>query len=495
METAIYVRVSTEEQAQEGFSIRAQEQKLKDFVNVKDWSIYDLYIDEGISGKNITERPAITRMIDDIKAGHVKNVLVFKLDRLTRSVADLVYLIDVFNQNACAFNSLMESLDTSTASGRMFIKIIGIFAEFERENISERVRIGKERKTREGYSNNSGHRSYGYDRAVGERIQTINESEAENVRKIFDMYVNQGMSLSAVSRSFNMQKIPTKQGSIWCSATVRAILTNCNYVGYVRYCMHDSNRNFETKGKHEAIISEDLYNKAQILIKKNARVAPTKKPSLQNYFVNLLYCDVCGHKYKPLNTVYYTKAGDKRKSHVFRCHSKSVKAECDSKSVTAGKIEKALIEYFSQYDEVFESNSLETARLEKEQLNSGAEIKAYKDKLRHLDSREKEVMNRYVAGDIEFEIYRSMKKQLDSDRAFVKAELDKLVVDDSDPRPVTIFHEEVAASFRENWQKLTKEEKRIFLTDYIKKIVIRNDPIEGSRFGRTTITDVEFNTH
>ena len=97
METAIYCRVSTEEQAQEGFSIRAQEQKLKEYANVKEWSIYNLYMDEGISGKNITERPAITRMIEDIKAGHVKNVLVFKLDRLTRSVADLVYLIDVFN--------------------------------------------------------------------------------------------------------------------------------------------------------------------------------------------------------------------------------------------------------------------------------------------------------------------------------------------------------------------------------------------------------------
>ena len=146
METAVYCRVSTEEQAQEGFSIRAQEQKLKEFANVKDWSIYNIYIDEGISGKNITERPAITRLIEDIKAGHIKNVLVFKLDRLTRSVADLVYLIDLFKAHQCDFNSLMESIDTGTASGRMFIKIIGIFAEFERENISERVRIGKERK-------------------------------------------------------------------------------------------------------------------------------------------------------------------------------------------------------------------------------------------------------------------------------------------------------------------------------------------------------------
>lgn len=113
METAIYVRVSTEEQAQEGFYIRAQKQKLKEYANVKDWSIYNVYLDEGISGKNITERPAINRMIEDIKSGHVKNVLVFKIDRLTRSTADLVYLIDLFKEYGCSFNSLTESIDTA----------------------------------------------------------------------------------------------------------------------------------------------------------------------------------------------------------------------------------------------------------------------------------------------------------------------------------------------------------------------------------------------
>ena len=110
METAIYVRVSTEEQAQEGFSIRAQEQKLKEFAKIKDWSIFKIYMDEGISGKNLTERPAMQEMIADIEKGLVKNVLVFKIDRLTRSTADLIYLIDLFNAQGCAFNSLTESM-------------------------------------------------------------------------------------------------------------------------------------------------------------------------------------------------------------------------------------------------------------------------------------------------------------------------------------------------------------------------------------------------
>ncbi len=103
METAIYVRVSTEEQVQEGYSIRGQEQKLKDFARIKDWSIWNVYTDEGISGKNITDRPAVNKMLADIKSGEVKNVLVYKIDRLTRSTSDLIYLVDYFNQYGCAF--------------------------------------------------------------------------------------------------------------------------------------------------------------------------------------------------------------------------------------------------------------------------------------------------------------------------------------------------------------------------------------------------------
>jgi len=146
------VPVSTDEQAQEGFSIRAQTEKLKAYALLKDWEIYDIYADEGISGKNIVDRPEINRLIDDINEGKVDNVLVFKVDRLTRSVKNLVELVDLFEEYNCAFNSLTESIDTDTPSGRMFLKIIGIFAEFERENLVSRLKMGFERKAREGYT-------------------------------------------------------------------------------------------------------------------------------------------------------------------------------------------------------------------------------------------------------------------------------------------------------------------------------------------------------
>jgi len=492
METAIYCRVSTEEQAQEGFSIRAQEQKLKDYANVKDWSIYNFYIDEGISGKNITERPAVLRMIEEIKAGHVKNVLVFKLDRLTRSVADLVYLIDLFKVHQCDFNSLTESIDTSTASGRMFIKIIGIFAEFERENIGERVRVGKERKAKEGFTTACCNISYGFDRENGERIQTVNEEEAQRVRMIFDMYVNQGMSLSAIAKSFNMQKITSKKGFLWNAASIKAVLTNCNNVGNVRYSMASPERYFEAEGRHEAIVSEELYSAAQILIEKNGRAAPTKKPDEHNYFVNFLYCSNCGEKYLPHNYVYHTKKG-KSTSYAFQCRKRFLKGDCRQKAITPKKVEKALIEYFSTCNRVFTTDSETATLLQIERQNNEAQIQKYREQLRHYDSREKEVMSHYISGAIEFESYREMKKQLDGDRDYIRAELAKLTVDEGDNRPATINREEIAASMRESWQGLTNAEKRLFLTNYVKKIIVTNEPVEGKRFGNTKVIDIEFN--
>jgi site-specific DNA recombinase len=491
METAIYGRVSTEEQATEGFSVRAQEQKLKEYANVKDWAIYNIYLDEGISGKNITERPAINRMIEDIKAGRVKNVLVFKLDRLTRSVADLVYLIDLFKKHDCDFNSLTESIDTSTASGRMFIKIIGIFAEFERENIGERVRVGIERKAREGFTTAGNTISYGYNRERGERIQTVNETESQNVKMMFDMFVNGGMSLSGIARSLNMQGIQSKKGCLWNGASVKQVLTNCNHIGNVRHCMNTPARHFECEGKHEPIITTELYNAAQSLIEKNARATPTKRPHENNFFVGFLFCEKCGKRLTTRSTVYESKKG-KTTCFNYRCETKVVGGDCNTKAVTAGKVEKALIEYFSKYSDTFETDSTAAALLETEKQNTLTQIQNYTDKLKHFDEKEKEVQTYYIGGNIDFESYRSMKNQLDTDREYIKTELDKLTVDDT---PVTIDSGEIVANFQESWQGLTAIEKRMFLTNYIKKIVISNEPKKGGCYGDTKIVSIEFNTN
>ena len=198
--------------------------------------------------------------------------------------------------------------------------------------------------------------------------------------------------------------------------------------------------------------------------------------------------------YASHKTVYHNKKEGKKTLHNFQCRRRAVKGGCSAKSLSGWKVDNALLEYFSQYDEVFISDSVEAARMEQEKQKADAQIQGYKDKLQQLDKREKEVMSHYINGDIDFDSYREMKKQLENDKNFLRAELAKYAVHDDDNQPATINREEVAASFVDNWQGLTNAEKRLFLTNYIKKIFVKNEPIEGSRQGSVKIMSVEFNT-
>jgi site-specific DNA recombinase len=256
--------------------------------------------------------------------------------------------------------------------------------------------------------------------------------------------------------------------------------------------MYDSNRNFETDGLHEAIISEELYAEAQFLIKKNGVCSPTKRPSEKNYFAGFVYCAKCGARLLPHNNIQKSKNGAVNKIHTFFCRKRMLKG-CNSKSVTAQKIEKALIEYFSHIEDftVLDVVELEQKR-QQVRHDAGAQISAFNEKLKKLDGKEREVMGLFVSGELEFDSYRAMKKQLDGDRDFIRAEIVKLEVTLKDDGEPSISRADVVTSFRENWENLSDIEKRQFLTKFIKKIVLVNEPIEGTNKGHTVITSVEF---
>ena len=481
METAIYIRVSTEEQAQEGFSIRAQEQKLKDFARIKDWSIYKVYMDEGISGKNLVDRPAIQEMIADVQSGAVKNVLVFKIDRLTRSTADLIYLVDLFNQQNCAFNSLTESIDTQTASGRMFLKIIGIFAEFERENIIERVKVGIERKVREGYAI-GGNVSYGYDRPKDQKIQTINEQEAEIVKEIFDMFVNQGVALNDIARRLNVRKVPTKENVTWGNTSIRRLLANSNYIGNVRHHLRDVKNEYSVEGLHEPIISEEQFDVAQKLLANNKRATPRKPPRDDNYFSGFLTCGICGYKMSTHNVYKTLKDGTTSVLGGYRCPNQPTGA-CTSSNISHRKLERAFEEYITQIADLDVTENELQLEAQKERDNQ-AQIKAYQDKQRQLESKEREALSLYVANEMAFESYREIKKMVDKEKGIISAEIEKLQAADNEP---ALNRTDVILNFRENWSLLSASQRRQFLLRFMGNITIVSKRAEGEHFATVKI--------
>ncbi len=181
MRVAIYIRVSTEDQAREGYSIQAQKNKLEAYCVSQGWDIVGLYVDDGYSAKDL-ERPEMKRMLAHIEQGLIDCVLVYRLDRLTRSVLDLYKLLEIFERHNCKFKSATEVYDTTTAMGRMFITIVAAMAQWERENLAERVRMGMQEKARQGkWVINVA--PYGYDIDRSTDTLVINQQEAVIVRK------------------------------------------------------------------------------------------------------------------------------------------------------------------------------------------------------------------------------------------------------------------------------------------------------------------------
>ena len=485
MKTAVYVRVSTDEQAKEGYSIRAQIEKLKNYIVIKNWDFYKVYADEGISGKNITERPAINELIADIKSGKVKNVLVYKIDRLTRSIKDLIDLAEIMNDNSCAFNSVMESIDTSTASGRMFLKIIGIFAEFERENLIERITLACEKKVKEGYTLATFTPSYGYDRQIGEKIQTVNQEEAKIVREIYQMYSEGNMSYNAIAKNLNARNIKPKLGGAWGNVSVRAVLTNPNYIGLVRYAMDNKEKYFESEGKHEAIISEELFYQVQNMMNKRKGKTLTKRPKTDHYFSGTLYCGVCDTKLITHGEYKTNKDGEKIVNGGYKCPN-VMKGLCTNASrMSQNKTELAVQEYMNNYENIKPKVTDETLLEEKGKNEEKAKDiglnnllrEEYENAIAKTLKKEKDVMTLYLNERITFEEYEQMTAILKSERASYTELLNNIPTEPSED--ILITRDNIITDFRDNWKLLTNAEKLQFMQDYIEKITAVSNKENG----------------
>ncbi|MCI8330091.1 MAG: recombinase family protein [Oscillibacter sp.] len=286
---ALYRRVSTDKQADEGYSLEVQREKLqayaKTFSRVRE--IRD-YLDDGYSGSSL-DRPGMKRLIADIQAGRVTHVIVVKLDRLSRSQKDTLYLIeDVMLPANVAFISILESFNTDTAFGRAMVGILSVFAQLERENIFERTRGGMQKRVEKGYWPGGGRTPFGYDYDPARGILVPN-GEAETVRHIYDRYLA-GASMQTIADSLDLKY----------ERVVYNILTRKSNAGYIVY------NGREYRGLHEPIISLDTYERAMALLAdRSAAKLVTKTDHL---LTGLCRCGTCGAKMRYLK---WGKAGYK----------------------------------------------------------------------------------------------------------------------------------------------------------------------------------------
>ncbi|MFA5604005.1 MAG: recombinase family protein [Bacilli bacterium] len=458
VKTAIYLRVSTEDQAKEGFSISAQKEKLTKYVEVNDWELYDYFIDDGISGKNITDRPELTRLIELVKKKEINNVLVYKLDRLTRSVKDLINLIELFEQHECSFSSLTEKLDTSNAVGRMFIKIIGIFAEFERENLAERVSFGYEEKTRQGnYTNTNG--VYGYEYIIGKGNLVINEEEAELVRHTYQKYLN-GKAMISIAKEYNQLEVPTKRGGNWSQSTIQSILTNNTYLGKVRYGVNKKikNKAFIVESEHEPIIDEFTFNRVQEIMKKRKHFNIKKFPSENAYFGSVLRCSKCGSRFHPKQQKHNGKLYIS-----YYCNNRQT-AKCDCSGVSHNKILSSFEEYIKNITLDCEVENIDNSKNDKK-------LEKLSKELSSLENKRKRIQKLFINEEINSRDYKELLGDIDSQKNILNSSI------------ISIKEEEVSAidysqikgiltNIKLNWEYLDIEQRKAFISQFIEHIEV-----------------------
>ncbi len=200
----LYLRVSTDRQAEEGYSLGIQQEKLTAYLDTMSGDIsYEVVCDDGYSGGDLN-RPGIQRIIEEAEADAITHVVVMKLDRLSRSLKDTIYLIeDILLPHNVAFISLYESFDTSTPFGRAMIGILSVFAQFERENIYERTRSGMQKRVENGYWPGGGRVPFGYDYDPAQGILVPN-SDADRVRYIYDQYLS-GAGLQTIADQLGLK--------------------------------------------------------------------------------------------------------------------------------------------------------------------------------------------------------------------------------------------------------------------------------------------------
>lgn len=364
---ALYVRVSTLEQAREGYSINAQAERLQAYAKAKNYGIYDTYIDAGESGSKL-ERPEMKRLIRDAKAQFFNAVIVIKLDRLSRSQKDTLHLIqDIFQPNNVDFISMNESFDTSTSFGIAMIGILSVFAELERANIRERMQMGRVERAKAGYYHGGGnHDPLGYDYIDGELI--INDYEAEVVKDTFKLYLD-GNSMNT-TKDILKEKYPDVIKSF---TLVKDTLKRELYIGNVEF---DGK---VYKGLHDPIIDEETFNLAQKKRKERA-VGASRTNKRKGLLVGRIYCAHCGARYfrevtgsrKYRYVKYVCRSKDRSRGSVNMIKDRN----CQNKRWNEEELDKKIIDYLKEidYNKIKEESTMEIVDYDKMIAKTDKEI-------------------------------------------------------------------------------------------------------------------------
>jgi len=347
---AVYTRKSTDEGLDQEFnSLDAQREAGEAYITsqkAEGWvCVPEHYDDGGFTGGNM-ERPALHRLLADIEAGKIDCVVVYKVDRLSRSLLDFARVMAVFDERKIAFCAVTQQFNTSTPMGRLVLNVLLSFAQFEREIIGERIRDKLAAQCRRGkWTGGAPVLGYDVDRSERSPKLVVNSQEAARVRAIFELYEKVGSLLLVVDeleeRGWKTKVWVTKSGKNrgdvpFDRGNLYGLLKNPIYIGKIK---HKKNL---YDGEHEAIVDCDLFHRVQKQMQLNGRTGGSAVRNRYGYLLRgLLQCKACGHTM--VHT--FTSRGDNRYRY-YKCTKaiKSGQARCPSRPLPANEIERIVVD-------------------------------------------------------------------------------------------------------------------------------------------------------
>lgn len=444
MRTGLYVRVSTTEQEKHGYSIKVQLEKLRAFASAKDYTIVKEYVDAAQSGAKL-ERPGLRQLIEDAQNNALDCVLVYRLDRLSRSQKDTMYLIeDVFLKNNVAFVSLQESFDTTSSFGRATIGMLSVFAQLERDNITERLFSGRAHRAKRGFHHGGGIIPFGYryDVESGELKRFKNESD--EVLAMFKMIAN-GKSVSSVAKEFNTY-----------DTTIRRRIANPVYIGKIQF----DGEIFD--GQHESIINKELFDKANARMNARASSLPFKRIYLLS---GLIYCGKCGERCSAYENRSKHKGKEYRQAY-YRCNARTWKYKqkhgrtCEQPSIRVDELEQAVM------------NQVKQLPLKRKTKKRTFDFKPIKNKIATIDKQKERLLDLYLNEHLDNEMFNKKSKELDKSRDKLVKQLERTRIQAADSVESYRWLDGI------DWEALDKDTLREVLERIIERIVIRDKNVE-----------------
>lgn len=505
MNAALYIRVSTDEQANEGFSIEAQKRRLIAYAESQDWQIYDIFIDDGYSAKDLN-RPAMQQMIKDIKSSLFDVVLVYKLDRMTRSTSDCNDLLKLFEKHSVKFQSCTESFETRTAAGRLFIRLVADIAQWERETIAERVRMGMEQKALEG-KRPGGVIPYGYDNE-GNLIP----DEAELIRSVRELYVegdgNSRYGFRSIAALLNRQG-KLRRGSLWTAATVKYTLENPYYAGIIlfgsktsegKYASHRREERslhvVRADGKHPTIFTSDEYEEVRNLMSRFGDYGYSR--NTEYWFSGILRCGKCGsHMFGRLSTKRSRINGDAVRTPYYMCNNRHRKGSCDMPMFRQIHVEHLVLQYIKKIRTDYALLKQETGQSEKKTKQIEKEIARLKQELKTIQDRRKKWQYLFAENAVSLDDLKARTQEENEREVAVQSRI-QVLADTLDSLAGTNTTIKRLNDFEEIWSEIEEDAERAELIRSIfRQITLYTDQgnVKGvkNKMFPASIMDVEYN--